>query len=94
MNKVYAWLGGRTTAFALGYMVCGIILAFKHELTPVYVTLGTPVLAMLGKSVSDNYHARKNVAGGAGGAGGTQSGDQSRTQSTSAAQTASSPPPA
>lgn len=64
MNSFWQWMGGRTTAFALVYMICGIVLAFLGKLTPVYITLGTPVLAMLGKSIHDDYHQRKMAEAG------------------------------
>lgn len=66
MNWVLKALGGRTTAFATAYLVCGIVLAFQGKLTSLYLGLATPVLAMLGKSIHDGYHERAMTAMGKG----------------------------
>ena len=47
MRRVYNWMGGRCTTFALIFTAAGIVLAFKDELTALYITFVGAIQSLL-----------------------------------------------
>lgn len=59
MTRVYNFFGGTSRFFALGFAVCGTVLAFEGKLTSVYVALVTALQALIvGHSIKEDYHER------------------------------------
>jgi len=66
MRRDFTWItaffGGRSTFFALVFLICGITLAFRGKLTMEYVGLAAAVQTLLvTRAVFDDYHARKSA---------------------------------
>lgn len=56
MNKVFAFLQGRHTSFALGFFVAGNIMHWFHRLDATYIGFMTALMGfVLGHSVQENH---------------------------------------
>ena len=74
MNKVFAFLQGRHTGFAIFFAIVGVILQWFHHLDSTFVAYMTSLMGMvLGHSIQENHFA-KTPADQAGSE--TQSSDQ------------------
>lgn len=59
MNKIYNWLGGRSSAYALGFFVVGVVLAFIDKLSANYIAFAGALQSLVAaRSVADDYHTR------------------------------------
>ena len=64
-NHVFNWLGGRSSAFALGFFVVGVVLAFLDKLTANYIAFAGALQTLVSaRSVADDYHTRNSNGNG------------------------------
>jgi undecaprenyl pyrophosphate phosphatase UppP len=65
LDKTFAFLKGRTTAFCLAFFVVGNILQFLHRLDMTYITfMGTLLGAVIGHSYKEDKHEQAMKEGG------------------------------
>ena len=67
LQKLFAWLQGRTTALIIGFFIIGNVLQWFHRLDGVYITyMGTLLGAAIGHSYKEDKHeqAMKDKDGG------------------------------
>jgi len=55
MTKLFSWLSGRTTAFCVGFFICGTVFHWFHRLDSTYITFMTVLMGfVIGHSVKED----------------------------------------